>query len=215
MMRAMRRPVTHLLHGRGAERQLVEGLIRGEEACYRQLYEVFSPRLRALLLRIFRDSHLVDDAVQTTFLQVFRCVSQFNGQSSLMTWMTQIALNEASRMARRQTRTRQVAAQELQDLPETADSHTPEQKNAEREEYACLAEAIAALPLEKRTALLLFEIEGFSVQEIADVTGEPRGTVLARLSRTRAELRQAVQAQRGPDLVSRPQALAPGGKRHG
>ena len=208
----MRRPVTHLLHGRGAEQKLVEGLIRGEEACYRQLYEVFSPRLRALLLRIFRDPHLVDDAVQTTFLQVFRCIAQFNGQSSLMTWMTQIALNEASRMARRQTRTRQVAPE---DLPEVTDSHTPEQKNAEREEYACLAEAIAALPLEKRTALLLFEIEGFSVQEIADVTGEPRGTVLARLSRTRAELRQAVQTQRVPELVSRPQALAPGGKRHG
>jgi RNA polymerase sigma-70 factor (ECF subfamily) len=212
MIRAMRRPVTHLLHGRGAERQLVEGLIRGEEACYRQLYEVFSPRLRALLLRIFRDPHLVDDALQTTFLQVFRYIAQFNGQSSLMTWMTQIALNEAGRMARRQTRTRQVAAQ---DLPEAADPRTPEHQNAEREEYACLAEAIAALPLEKRTALLLFEVEGFSVQEIADVTGEPRGTVLARLSRTRAELRQVVMAQRGPEPVSKPQVLSPGGKRHG
>ena len=53
------KPVTHLMNGPGAERQLVEGLLRGEESCYRQLYEVFAPRLRALLQRIFRDPALV------------------------------------------------------------------------------------------------------------------------------------------------------------
>jgi len=212
----MSRPVTFLLPGRGAERQLVEGLIRGEEASYRQLYESFSPRLRALLLRIFRDSNLVDDAVQATFLQVFCCITQFNGQSSLMTWITQIALNEAGRMARRQSRTRQLA-QHQQGVSQLEDSHTPEQKNAEREEYACLATAIAALPLEKRIALLLFEIEGFSVQEIADIMGEPRGTVLARLSRTRAELRESVQSFRDAIPAGAPdrQALSTGGKRYG
>ena len=50
MPRTMSRSVRHLLQGRGAEQQLVEGLIRGEEASYRQLYEAFSPRLRVLLL---------------------------------------------------------------------------------------------------------------------------------------------------------------------
>lgn len=213
MTKSMSRPVTHLLNGRGAEKQLVEGLIRGEEESYRQLYEVFSPRIRGLLLRIFRDVHVVDDALQMTFLQVFRCVGQFNGQASLMTWMTQIALNEAGRIVRRQSRSRQVS---VDALPEPQETSTPEQKNADREEYACLAAAIAALPLEKRTALLLFEVEGFSVQEIADITGEPRGTVLARLSRTRAELRQSVQTWLGSGLPpSRPQAVAAGSKRHG
>ncbi len=212
MPRTMTRSMTHLIPGRGAEQQLVEGLIRGEEASYRQLYDAFSPRLRAILLRIFRDAALVEDAVQSTFLQVFRCIAQFNSQASLLTWMTQIALNEAGRMVRRQSRARQVL---YEGLAETEGPRTPEHQNAQREEYTHLAAAIAALPLEKRTALLLFEVEGFSVQQIADVTGEPKGTILARLSRTRAELREAVQAVYSSDLASKPESFSAGGKRHG
>lgn len=212
MPRTMPRSVTHLLQGRGAEQQLVEGLIRGEEASYRQLYEAFSPRLRAILLRIFRDAALVEDAVQNTFLQVFRYIAQFNAQASLLTWMTQIAFNEAGRMIRRQSRARQVLSEELD---ETEGPRTPEHQNAQREEYTHLAVAIAALPLEKRTALLLFEVEGFSVQQIADVTGEPKGTILARLSRTRAELREAVQSVCSGGLAVKPKSFSAGGKRHG
>lgn len=212
MPRTISRSVSHLLQGRGAEQQLVEGLIRGEEASYRQLYEAFSPRLRALLFRIFRDAALVEDAVQSTFLQVFRCISQFNQQAALLTWMTQIALNEAGRMVRRQSRAHKVAGEGLAD-PEGP--RTPEHHNAEREEYTHLAAAIAALPLEKRTALLLFEVEGFSVQQIADVTGEPKGTVLARLSRTRAELRESVQALWSTGLAAKSAPMSVGGKRHG
>ena len=216
MPRTMSRSVSHLLQGRGAEQQLVEGLIRGEEASYRQLYEAFSPRLRVLLLRIFRDAALVEDAVQSTFLQVFRCITQFNGQAALLTWMTQIALNEAGRMVRRQSRARQLPGDGLAELE---GPRTPEHHNAQREEYTHLAAAIAALPLEKRTALLLFEVEGFSVQQIADITGEPKGTVLARLSRTRAELREAVQAVCNVGLTAKPATMpatiSAGGKRHG
>lgn len=213
------KPVTHLLNGPGAERQLVEGLLRGEEASYRQLYEVFAPRLRALLLRIFRDPTMVDDAVQATFLAVFQKIEQFGGRSALFTWMTRIGLNKAGHLARKQARSRRlVGGIEPADAPVT-----PEQHGSEREQHRYLESLIAALPLEKRSALLLFEVEGFSVQEIADITGEPRGTVLARLSRTRAELREAVQAWQRSGLVggARPRAadaelgaLSRGGKYH-
>jgi muconolactone D-isomerase len=62
-----------------------------------------------------------------------------------------------------------------------------------------LHQLLSALPEEKRTALLLFEVEGFSVQEIADITGEPRGTVLARLSRTRTELQKELRSGSGEE----------------
>ena len=64
-------------------------------------------------------------------------------------------------------------------------------------------ELVQTLPEEKRTALLLFEIEGFAVAEIAEITGEPRGTVLARLSRTRAELQRAVRVVRRERTANR------------
>lgn len=185
----MNRPLTHLLNGRGAEQQLVEGLLRGDEASYRQLYEVFAPRLRGLLLRIYADPPLVEDAVQATFLAVFENIGQFGGRSALFTWITRIGLNHAQRMCRKQVRARRLDTA----LEPSDPDRSPEQHNSDRQQVRYLESLIAALPIEKRAALLLFEVEGFSVQEIADVLGEPRGTVLSRLSRTRAELRDAVQ----------------------
>jgi RNA polymerase sigma-70 factor, ECF subfamily len=179
---------------------LVEGLRRGDVACYRQLYELYSPRLQRTLERLFRDAQLAQDAVQSTFLAVFRSVQQFDGRSTLLTWMTRIAIREAQRLAGRQSKARRLAT----GLSQAGEAPPAATGPVEREDLRILSELLDELSEEKRTALLLFEVEGFSVQEIADITGEPRGTVLARLSRTRAELREALRRRHdaAPALAS-------------
>lgn len=182
------KPLLYL--GRGPQDEsLVEGLRRGDVGSYRQLYELYAPRLQRTLERLFRDAQLAQDALQSTFLAVFRHVHQFDGRSSLITWMTRIAIREAQRIVGQKSRARRLAT----GLSESGDAPPPSAGPDEREDLRILSELLDALPDEKRTALLLFEVEGFSVQEIADITGEPRGTVLARLSRTRAELREALR----------------------
>lgn len=194
----MTRPVIYLLNGPGAEQRLVAGLRRGEAAAYRQLYEAFAPSMERILRRLFPDGELVRDAIQGTFLTVFRKIDQFDGRAALLTWMTRIAIREAQELVRR--RSRQEQARERLRAIDYHDHHghgagpavDPEQACADQELYQQVRALVEALPEEKRLPLLLFEMEGFDVQEIAEILGVPRGTILARLSRTRAELRDAL-----------------------
>ena len=182
----MTRPVSYIVHST-LEAKLVEGLRCGDLRCYRQLYELFAPRVRRLLLRLFHSAAVADDAVQATFLIAFEKAGQFDGRSAMLTWLTCIALREARRQVAR------TAREVGMEVEATVFGRTPEDEAVHLQASRQLGSLIDALPEEKRIALLLFEVEGLSVQEVADVLGEPRGTVLARLSRTRAELREAMR----------------------
>jgi len=179
------RVIAFVSNSAGTEQQLVRALQQGDEDSYKQLYDRYAPRLLKTLQRIFRDQSVAHDALQATFLIVFRKIEGFDGRSSLTTWLTRIAIREARRLV-----TVQHAGEDA--FPEMEASDSPERETIERQRGRQLQTLISALPTEKRMALLLFEIEGLSVQEIADISDEPRGTVLARLSRTRAELREAM-----------------------
>lgn len=192
----MQKPLDYLPLGAMAEKELVAGLCRGEAASYRHLYDRFAPRLQRILLRIFADSQLASDALQASFLVVFQKVDRFDGRASLLTWLTRIAINEAHALRRKSAR------RPHHPLSHETPPRTPEQEHGDREIHHQLAALVKALPDEKRTTLLLFEIEGFSVQEIADITGEPRGTVLARLSRTRAELQKELRGWSSEGVVA-------------
>lgn len=181
----MARALAFLSNGPGTEQQLVVALQQGDEDSYRQLYDRYAPRLLKTLQRIFRDQTIAQDALQATFLIVFRKIEGFDGRSSLTTWLTRIAIREARRLLT-------VPHANEDAIPEHEAPDCPERETMERQRGRRLERLINALPTEKRMALLLFEIEGLSVQEIADISDEPRGTVLARLSRTRAELREAM-----------------------
>lgn len=185
----MSEKVTHIIGSPAAEKKLVAGLLRGDESSYRQLYDVFAPRVRGTLLRLLRDRTTVEDAIQASFLIVFRRVDTFDHRASLLSWITRIGIREGIRLARAANR---FSGTDLPDLPEDVDS--PETQAIDRQLGEHLAVLLAALPDTKRVPLLLFETEGFTVGEIAEMLGEPRGTILSRLGRTRAELRAAFAA---------------------
>jgi RNA polymerase sigma-70 factor (ECF subfamily) len=181
----MSKPVEYLPLSPLAERELVEGLRRGDAAAYRQVFDRFSPRITRIICRLFSDAQLARDVVQTTFLIVVQKIVHFDGRSSLLTWMTRIAIHEGYAQAKKQSR--RVSPEQQEPIKP---SLTPEDQHSDRELSHKLLQLLSTLPEDKRTALLLFEVEGFSVSEIAEITGEPKGTLLARLSRTRAQLQK-------------------------
>src|SRR5437588_3695 len=97
-------PLNYLPLGAIAEKELVAGLCQGQAASYRQLYDRFAPRLHRILVRLFSDPQTASDAVQATFLIVFQKIDRFDGRSSLLTWLTRIAIHEAQRLLRRGAR---------------------------------------------------------------------------------------------------------------
>jgi RNA polymerase sigma-70 factor (ECF subfamily) len=188
------------LPGALGERALRARLCAGEDAAFRECYEQYAPKLMRILLRIVRNQAMAEEVLQETFIAAFRSIGQFRGEVGISSWLTRIAVNRAYN-ALRDERRRQ------KNLPEIPDDVVPafgtqiEKRDLGRKVMALLDEMDAA----KRLALLLMA-EGYSVAEIAEVTSEPRGTILARLSRSRAELSLRMAAA-GLTAKPRPSAL--------
>lgn len=170
------------LPGQIGERALRARLVAGEDAAYRECYQQYAPRLMHLLTGILRNKARAEEVLQETFIAAFRGVSRFRGEVSIATWLARIATNRAYNTLRDDTRVKRTA-------PPTSETDIPhaepqvEGRDMARRVMAILDQMDSA----KRVALLL-QAEGYTASEIAEVTGEPRGTILARLSRGRAEL---------------------------
>ena len=162
--------------------QLVDACVAGDRCAMQQLYERCVGRIYGLMVRMVGWQQ-ADDLTQQVFLQMFRKLEQFNGQSKLETWLYRLATNEALQHLRREKRQK---AAPLSSEPETNDSD----RLAAAEETQLLELAMSRLEPELRAVLLLKEQEGMSYQEIADSVGIPEGTVGSRLNRARKELRQ-------------------------
>jgi RNA polymerase sigma-70 factor (ECF subfamily) len=131
----------------------------------------------------------IDDLVQEVFLVVHRRLAEFRGDARVSTWLFRIAYRVVGAHVRRE-RIRRRARQFLglersQPAPEPTD------------EQARVRAALAGLSYERRSALVLFEVEGWTAREIATTFGIPEGTVYRRLHEARAAFRRAYAASGG------------------
>jgi RNA polymerase sigma-70 factor (ECF subfamily) len=128
-----------------------------------------------------------DDAAQETFVRLFRALPAYNSERPFLPWLRKIAWNCALSVRRDgRSGVPTVSGGSLPDLPDPAEG--PEAAAAGKEEKERVAMAVADLPDELRTILVLRTVEGLSYAEIAEAAGIPVGTVMSRLSRARARL---------------------------
>lgn len=173
------------LPGHAGERALRARLAAGEESAYRDCYLQYAPRLLRTLERILRNRASAEEILQETFVAAFSSIAQFRGEVTLLAWLTRIATNRAYNAIRdqgRRTKNSVVAGDEA------VEPHV-ESRDLARRVLAILDD----IDSPKRLALLL-QLEGYSVNEIAEILVVPRGTVLSRLSRARSELALRVTA---------------------
>jgi RNA polymerase sigma-70 factor (ECF subfamily) len=173
------------LPGVVGERALRARLAAGDESAYRDCYQQYGPRLLRTLVRILRNHASAEEVLQETFVAAFNSVGQFRGEVTLLAWLTRIATNRAYNAIRDQSRRLKNSALARDDAVEP---HV-ESRDLARRVLAILDD----IDSPKRLALLL-QLEGYSVNEIAEILDVPRGTVLSRLSRARSELALRVTA---------------------
>lgn len=146
---------------------------------------------------------LVDDAVQEVFLVVYRRLGQFEGRSSLKTWIFSIVTRVASdhrRSIRRKsphTRNPDIAVNAEDIADERAEG--PHERMERMEGVQLLHRLLDQLEDDKRTVLVLAELEGMTVPEIGETLGENVNTIYARLRTARREFEQAVARERARD----------------
>jgi RNA polymerase sigma-70 factor (ECF subfamily) len=150
---------------------------------------------------ILNDRNEAEDAVQNAYLKAFAAIGDFEGRSSLSTWLTRIAINEAlmRRRAVRRRRTLLEAASVsiLDDYREqlmrgSMSGNAPEADMMRAQIRALLESAVEQLPAEFRPVFVLREIEGLSIEETAEALGILPATVKTRLHRAKRRLQQAL-----------------------
>ncbi len=177
--------------GYTAERLLVE-VARQDAEAFRRLYDLASPKLFAIALRICRDRSLAEDAVQETFTAVWRRASAFDAKRGTgMVWLAAIARNRSIDMLRRRTKDARtqtgVYQEDLMRIPDL------ENARADYAELDALMNCLAELDEAQRQTVLLAYYEGWTREELGQKFETPVNTIKTRLRRGIAKLRGCLE----------------------
>jgi RNA polymerase sigma-70 factor (ECF subfamily) len=187
------------------DEELVARAKAGDLDCFNQLVSRWERPIYALAYRTLGREEEARDVVQEAFLRAYRGLKGFKGEAKFSSWLYRITLNLCRDWSRRERRAPIVQVPEGTDPMDLADEHVQPTESVEdlvarREMSAAVAKAMAELPEEQRTAILLKEYHGLTFQEIAGMLDCPLSTVKTRLYqglsvlRRRLERRQAEEA---------------------
>ena len=189
----MPQPVTtEFLPGKAdADQLLVQRVQRGDKSAFDLLVRKYQHKIIKLVTRYVHDNAEALDVTQEAFIKAYRAIHGFRGDSAFYTWLYRIAINTAKNHLVAEGRRPMERGVDLQD-PEQYEVHarlrdmdTPERLLLTDEIQATVEKAIADLPEDLRTAIVLREIEGMSYEEIAEAMSCPVGTVRSRIFRAR------------------------------
>ena len=185
-----------------ADAALVERVKRGDVRAFEMLVVKYQRRIERLIARMVRDTDLVEDIAQETFIRAYRALPNFRGESAFYTWLYRIAVNTAKKALLELKRDPLIteAALAPADDEETSrpqseptDMATPDALLASKEIAATVNAAIEALSEDLRQAITLREIEGLSYEEISEVMNCPIGTVRSRIFRAREAIAERLR----------------------
>src|SRR5262245_33627703 len=176
------------------DREVIQRIVNGDRAAFRLLVERYERRLFGFLRRFLPSTADCEDIAQDVFLSAYRNLAAFRPETAqFSTWLLTIArnkcLNTLSKRRVAEHGVMQSGATESSSAAEPVDPRTPEAALTEAEFFRRLDGALATLPLEQKTAFVLAELQGLSLEDISRIERVSLGTVKSRLGRARLKLR--------------------------
>lgn len=181
--------------------ELVLAAQRGDLDSFNALVTRYQNAAYSVAYRLLGDPFRASDAAQEAFIHAYRKIHDFRG-GSFRAWLLRIVTNGVYDRLRYEKRR---PADSIEDLPgaETDDGaqlaaldHTPEQVAEQHDLQRAIQDCLGGLSDDQRTTLVMFDIEDYSYQEVADTTAAQLGTVKSRLSRARLAMRRCLEAKR-------------------
>jgi RNA polymerase sigma-70 factor (ECF subfamily) len=183
------------------EKAFIDAARQGDVGSFNQLVLSYQSMVYNFAYRILGDRHAAADATQDAFISAFKAIGKFRG-GSFKAWLLRIVTNACYDQLRRKQRQPSTSLDALlvldpaptQSLTDSRES--PEEYTVRQDLSRAIQVGIGTLPPEQRITLVLADVQGFSYQEIAGVTGVSLGTVKSRLSRARGKMRDFLLEQR-------------------
>jgi RNA polymerase sigma-70 factor (ECF subfamily) len=176
---------------RARDKALVDVALGGDLDAFNRLVEFHQDHLFGVAFRVVGEREAAADAVQEAFLSAYRNLSRFRGDS-FRSWLTRIVVNAATDVLRHRKRRPADPFPEWEDeqwQPPADESEGPERTALVRQRSRTIADALARITEDQRIAIVLFDVEGYDYQEIAEMTAVSLGTVKSRIHRGRLALR--------------------------
>jgi RNA polymerase sigma-70 factor (ECF subfamily) len=190
------------------EGALVRRAQKGDETAFREIVEHYQSKVFSIIHGIIRQRNDVEDIAQQVFTKVFFSLRNFDFRSSLITWIYKITVNECFDYLRKKKVRKLVYESDLsedevrrvENTEPAVDRQVPVDQNLARRDY--VVKLLTKVSEEERTLLVLKEVEGRSVEELAAKTGMNENTIKVKLFRARQKLVKAAQRlDRAPGLV--------------
>lgn len=176
-----------------ADTDLVARAIAGDKAAFGLLVERYAGQARRIARAILGDPDEADDAAQDGFLSALVKLAQYDARRPFGPWLLRIVANAATDRRRR----RQVRRAEPLDAALVGGGPRPDADAVRSELAERLRAALAELPTRRRTAVVLFDVEGYAHAEIAEILGIPEGTVRSEVFHARRRLRTLLADLKG------------------
>lgn len=178
--------------------QLIKGTLGGDFRAFENIVEKYQGKIFRHLRKMVNDPSLAEDLLQDTFLNAYRGLNSFSGASSFSTWLFRIATNSALMYLRKERpETVEYDDKVLTDSVDVLTSSpafvsTPLEILLSLEGKAKIEEAIDQLPLIYRSVVILRDVEGFSLEEVANILGASIPAIKSRLHRARNIVRETL-----------------------
>jgi RNA polymerase sigma-70 factor, ECF subfamily len=175
-----------------ADKELTQRAARGEMQSFAELFERHQRRVYSLCLRMTQNVSEAEDLAQEVFVQLFRKVGSFRGESAFTTWLHRLTVNQVLMHFRK----KKVRDEQTTEDGETPDSVVPGTADPNRMpivDRIALDKAIAELPPGYRAVFILHDVEGYEHEEIARIRGCSVGTSKSQLHKARMKLRRILK----------------------
>lgn len=193
------------------EARLVERLVQRDERAFNEFVRLYERRVFALVFRMLGNRAEAEDLAQEVFVQVFKAIGTFRGDSKLSTWVYRIAVNLCKNRLKYLKVRHEGEKDALDDVEErvpitearattVGEVERPDEMVAGKQIELVVQRAILAIDETFRECLVLRDVEELSYEEIGEITGLPAGTVKSRIFRARALLREIVERELGEKI---------------
>ena len=183
------------------ETALIQGLKEGDETAFKYLVEMYKDRIFNTAIGIVQNAEDAEDVAQEVFIQVYRSIKTFKGESKLSTWLYRITTTRSLDLLRsRKSKKRfgflqRLFGEENEPIYELPDFNHPGLALDRKENAARLFKAIKKLPENQRIAFTLHKLEDLSYQEVSEIMKTSLAAVESLMHRARQNLRKILEKE--------------------